>query len=77
VIHLAAILAPLFKAFWSAYFEAYQNAQFTHVEKMTDEDKAELEKFKRKLRDDGVAGPDDWMPGTKSITGLHETTSDR
>lgn len=73
---LVSILAPLFKAFWQAYFEAYQNAQFTHVEKVTDEDKRELELFKAKLRRDGVAGPDEWVPGTESVTGLHKTPPD-
>lgn len=74
---LVAILAPLFKAFWQAYFDAYQNAQFTHIEKVTDADKADLEKFKSKLLSDGVAGPDDWLPGTESLAGLHKTAPDR
>ena len=74
---LVALLAPLFKAFWSAYFEAYRNAQFVHIEKVTDADKADLARFKQKLLNDGVDGPDDWVPGTESLAGLQKTPPDR
>ena len=74
---LAEFLAPLFEAFWSAFFKAYRDSKLAQIEKVTPDDLSDVAKFKQIADRDGVPGPDDWLPGTESVARLHKTAPDK